>query len=107
MSFEEIASLFLGYNVTYANDVIRMNGRRFPEWGDNFTGKVTDYLGNTSRVTEPYSLALYPMSKTVNDTASSDNLANMHYALENNPNVNTGHKLIYSGGVLDMGDIYV
>ena len=107
MSFDEIASLFLGYNVTYANDVIRMNGRRFPEWGDIFIGKVTDYLGNASRVTEPYSLALYPMSKTVNDTMSSDNLANMSYALENNPNVNTGHKLIYSGGVLDMDGIYV
>lgn len=106
MSFDEISSLFLGYNVTYANDVIRMNGRRFPEWGDIFTGKVTDYLGNVSRVTEPFSLALYPMSKTVNDTSSSDNATNMRYALENNSNVNTGHKLIYSGGVMELGDIY-
>lgn len=107
MTFDEIANLFLGYNVTYANDVIRMNGRRFPEWSDIFSGKVTDYLGNVSRVTEPYSLALYPMSKTVNDTSSSDNAANMRYAVENNPNVNIENKIIYSGGVLDMGDIYV
>lgn len=104
-SFDDIASLFLGYNVTYAHDVLLMNGRRFPEWGDVFTGRVTDYLGNVARVTEPYSLALYPMSKTVNDTSTSENAVNMKYALQNNPNVNIENKLIYSGGILDFEDI--
>ena len=42
------------------------------------------------------------MSKTVNDTSSPENAVNMRYALANNPNVNTGRKLIYSKGVLDM-----
>lgn len=104
-SFEEIASLFLGYNVTYANDVIKLNGRRFPEWGETTFEKVTDYLGETSLVAEPSSLALYPMSKTVNDTSSAENLVNSRYAKANNPNVNLDSKLICSKGVLDYAEI--
>lgn len=105
-SFADVSNLFLGYNVTFANDVIRMNGRKFPEWGETVYRRVTDYLGNTSTVAEPAALALYPMTKTVNDTNSAENATNMIYALENNPDVNTGAKLVYSCGVLDLEDIY-
>ena len=101
-SFSDVCDLFLGYNVTFANDVIRMNGRRFPEWGETHFAKVTDYKGDTAMVAEPAALALYPMSKTVNDTSSIDNFENMRYALANNPDVNIGRKLVYSGGILDM-----
>lgn len=101
-SFEDICNLFLGYNVTFANDVIKLNGRRFPEWGEGVFLKVTDYKGKTATVAEPCALALYPMTKTVNDTSSAENLANMAYALQNNPNVNTGLKLICSGGIVDL-----
>ena len=103
--FNEICNIFLGYNVTFSNDVIRMNARKFPEWGDVFTDYVTDYLGNTSRVLEPESLALYPMSKTINDTRSSENSVNMRYALQNNPDVSTVQLIVYSGGILEMEDI--
>ena len=106
MPFEDISSLFLGYNVTYANDVIRANARKFPEWGEVFSESVTDYLGNTSYVAEPAAMALYPMSKTVNDTSSAENAVNMSYAITNNPNVNTGHKMIYSGGVIDFSEVF-
>ena len=106
-SFSDVCNLFLGYNVTFANDVIKMNGRRFPEWGETVFHKVVDYLGNTATVAEPAALALYPMTKTVNDTTSADNFENMFYALENNPDVNTTRKLVYSQGVLDMeGEFY-
>ena len=104
-SFDDICSLFLGYNVTYANDVIKMNGRKFPEWGETVFLKVRDYLGEVSTVAEPASLALYPMSKTVNDTLSPENAVNSVYALANNANVNIDSKLIYSGGVIDYDEI--
>lgn len=104
-TFEDIASLFLGYNVTYASDVIKLNGRRFPAWGETTFDKITDYNGNTSLVAEPSSLALYPMSKTVNDTSSAENLVNSRYAKANNPNVNLDSKLICSKGVLDYAEI--
>ena len=101
--YEDICNLFLGYNVTLANDIIKMNGRRFPEWGSMFFDKVTDYLGVTSSVCEPSALALYPMGKTINDTMSADNRNNMSFALANNQNVNTTHKLVTSSGVIDLG----
>ena len=101
-SFEDVCNLLLGYNVTYANDLIRMNARKFPEWGEVAYMKLTDYLGNTSTVAEPKALALYPMTKTVNDTSSRENALNSRYALKNNPNVNLDRKLVFSKGVLDM-----
>lgn len=99
-SFSEVCDLFLGFNVTYANDVIRLNARSFPEWGDVFYEKVTDYLGNTYQVAEPAALALYPMSKTINDTNNADNRNNLVFALENRPSVNVEMAMIHSGGVL-------
>lgn len=107
-SFADICNVFLGYNVTYAHDIIRLNGRRFPEWGEHAYLDVTDYQGNRSKVAEPCALALYPMAKTINDTASADNAANMECALCNNPNVSTVRKMIFAGGVaeLDIGGIF-
>lgn len=102
MAFPEICDVFLGYNVTYAHDIIKLNGRRFPEWGAQAMLEVTDYDGNVSRVVEPCALALYPMAKTVNDTSSPDNEVNMEHALRNRPSVNTERKMIYSGGVLEL-----
>ena len=89
VSFDDVCSLMLGYNVTYAHSVIRLNARSFPEWGAGFFDTVEDYKGNVARVAEPAALALYPMSKTVNDTRNIENRENMRYALENNGNVNT------------------
>lgn len=103
MTFEDICNIYLGYNVTYAYDTIKLNARSFPDWGDMVYEPITDYLGNTSKVAEPAALALYPMSKTVNDTANPENRENLKYALTNNPDVNTERKLIFSGGILDIG----
>lgn len=104
-SFSDVSNLFLGYNVTFANDVIKMNGRKFPEWGELVYQQVVDYLGKTCTVAEPASLALYPMTKTINDTASFENFVNSGYAQDNNPAVNMNHKLVFSGGVLDLDDL--
>ena len=105
MGFEDICNLFLGYNVTYAHDVIKLNGRKFPTWNTCTFNRITDYLGNVSTVVEPHALTLYPMAKTVNDTKRDENAINCEIALRNNPSVNTSNKLIWSGGVLDLGGI--
>lgn len=105
-SFGQICDLFLGYNVTFANDVIKLNARKFPEWGDTFFDDVTDYQGHTCTVAEPNALALYPMSKTINDDTSNDNRTNMAYALGNRPSVNVSCKLVCADGVLDMEEVF-
>lgn len=79
-----------------------MNARKFPEWGSDLYLKVKDYQGNTCMVAEPNALAIYPMSKTINDTHSADNAINLRYAINNNPNVNIASKLIYSGGMIEL-----
>ncbi|MBR2679653.1 MAG: hypothetical protein IKE23_02670, partial [Exiguobacterium sp.] len=88
MSYSEICSLMLGYNVTYAHSVIRLNARSFPEWGAAYVGSVRDYLGKETKVYEPAALCLYPMSKTVNDTRNFENRINGEIAKANNPNIN-------------------
>ena len=105
MTFAQVCNLYLGYNVTYAHDVIKLNGRKFPIWNTCTHNRITDYLGNESIVVEPHALTLYPMAKTVNDTRRDDNRINRDYAMRNNPSVNTSDKLIWSGGVLDLGGI--
>ena len=102
-SFSDVCNLFLGYNVTFAYDTIKLNARKFPEWGEVFADRVTDVNGRNTYVAEPMALALYPMSKTVNDTSSAENRVNMRYALANNPNVNTSPKLVTARGVISFG----
>lgn len=102
MSYEQVCNVFLGYNVTFANSVIKLNARTFPTWCENVFERVTDYNDVTSTVAEPAALALYAMSKTINDTTSADNRENLVYALRNNPDVNTTNKLVNSFGILDM-----
>lgn len=105
MAFSEVCDIFLGYNVTYANDIIRLNARAFPEWGSMVYEDIEDYRGERSKVAEPAALALYPMGKTINDTASAENRANMAYAKQNNPDVNTNRLMVFSGGIIDMGEV--
>lgn len=101
-SFADVVNVFLGFNVTYAYDVLRLNGRTFPQWADGVMLDITDYRGETSRVVQPAALALNPMAKTINDTSIPENAVNMAQAIQNNPDVSTTRKLIYAGGVLDL-----
>lgn len=107
MSYSEVCSLMLGYNVTYAHSVIRLNARSFPEWGSAYVSSVTDYLGRVAKVYEPAALCLYPMSKTVNDTRNFENRINGEIAKANNPNINTEPVVISRSGdkflVVEMG----
>lgn len=104
-SFSDICNLLLGYNVTLAHDVIRMNGRNFPSWGETFFGRVTDYKGDTYTVSEPAALALYPMSKTINDTSTYENAVNCRIAERNNPDINKENVIVTARGVIDAKEI--
>lgn len=95
--FGQIVDLCLGYDISLAYDLIRLNQRAFPEWGSMFVGTVTDYLGNVSRVAEPRALAIYPMSKLINSTAVEANRDNLAIALRNRPSVNHDSKLLTWG----------
>lgn len=108
-SFAEICNVFLGYNVTFAYDVLKLNGRTFPQWGDGVFLEVTDYLGNVSKVAQPSALALHPMAKTINDTHTTENATNMLIAQRNNPEVNVTRKMVYAGGVmgLNLKEVFV
>lgn len=105
-SFSDVCNLMLGYNVTFANDVIKLNGRKFPEWGETFYDYVQDENGRKTLVCEPAALALYPMSKTVNDTGNDENAQNSIIAKENNPLVNIEDKLVYSKGVINLSEVW-
>ena len=104
--FTDICNLFLGYNVTFANDLLKMNARKFPEWGDLVIEQITDYQGNATKVIEPCALALYPMTKTINNTKFTDNAINMRYALRNNPFVNSSSKIITKTGIIDCEGVF-
>ena len=104
-SYQETCNKLLGYNVTYAHDVTGLNARKFPEWGETVFETVTDYLGNSSKIAEPAALALYPMSKTINDTSNGENNVNLSYAIVNNPDVNTKPLLICQDGFVSVSEL--
>lgn len=106
MSFGEITDVFLGYNVTFASDVLRLNMRRFPEWGGMVAKRVTDADGETAFVAEPAAMALHPMSKTVNDTSNGENATNLKYARANRESVNQTRKLVTAIGIVDVEGVF-
>lgn len=101
-SYENVCNILLGYNVTYSHDVTGLNARKFPEWGDTIFEHITDYLGNKVLVCEPSALAIYPMSKTINDTSNPENAINLTYAKANNNRVNIDPILICKDGFVRL-----
>lgn len=96
--FGTVCDLMLGYNVTFAYDLIELNGRFFPEWGNTISMRVIDYKGKTSRVAEPAALALFPMSKTINSLDVQANRSNYEIALQNRSSVNSDYRVLYWRG---------
>lgn len=89
MTFEQVASVAIGYNVTIHDSITKLNARIHPKkLGEYVELDVTDYLGNTAHVKAPAALALFPSVKTLGDTTTRENLCNSKIALQNNPNVN-------------------
>ena len=104
-TFADVCDTFLGYNVTYAHDITGLIARAFPKWGSLYVDEVTDYQGHSSKVAEPSALCLYPMAKTVNDTANAENANNMRCALRNRPQVNIESVIITLDDVKRIGDM--
>ena len=92
--------MVLGYNATIAYDLIRLHDRRFPEWGEIVFADVTDYNGVISRVSECAALALYPMSKIINNTRNAENYQNCLQAIKNDSNINDEPVLITERGFI-------
>ena len=89
LSFDEIASLAIGYNVTIHPNITKLNARVHPaQFGEWYEGDVVDYLGNKAHVRAPAALALHPGVKTIGDTCIFDNNLNMEIAKRNNPDLN-------------------
>lgn len=99
MEFGDITDILLGYNVTISHDLTGLNARKFPEWGEIVSKRVTDYRGRETLVVEPSALALYPMPKTIGSTSFKDNRANLQYAARNRPSVNTSPAIVSSSGI--------
>lgn len=104
-TFGEIVDIFLGYNVTYTNDLTELNARSFPHWATLYDDSVTDYRGHTAQVIEPASLCLYPMAKVVNDTQNPVNRGNLVRALANRPSVNREPLMLFRDTIVNTKDL--
>lgn len=94
-SFEEVASVILGYNTTIDFSIIHFNERTAPEWGSRFIGEIVDYKGVKHNVNAPAALALYPSAKTIGDTSTKDNARNVVHALNNNSGLDDRPKTLF------------
>lgn len=105
-SFDEIASLVLGYNTTFDNSVCHALGRTQPKVTDMFDEDVTDYLGNTEHVTAPMAIALYDTDRTVGDDIKYTNACNISYLKKHGRSVyDKPHKVCYDGHpYVEIGD---
>ena len=88
MTFAEVASLAVGYNVTIDHSITKLNARIHPQWGELSHDAITDCNGNSSIVEAPRALALFPAPKTIGDTTTAENAVNCAIARVNNPLVN-------------------
>lgn len=100
LSIETVANDYIGYNATITPDLTGLNQHAIPDWGAIFSDYVTDYTGIRSFVTEPASICIYPMAKTIGDTDTYENAMNCSIAMQNNPDLNIDARIIYTGGIL-------
>lgn len=104
-SFGDVCDRFLGYNTTFANDILALFARSFPKWGDFVDLEIEDYLGNVTKVKEPSVLCLYPMAKTINDTNIRDNLNNQKIAIKNRKSLCIDPAIITTKEIIKVSDL--
>lgn len=78
---DDVLPSVFGYNVIVDNSVCHALQRTSPSALDVFDADVTDYMGNTARVTAPEAVALYPVSRALGETdmpVNAENVAYMH-----------------------------
>jgi len=74
MSFEYLATTFVGYNIYITHGITGLNQRKLPKWA-TFDDETL----------EPHAVYIYPMTKVIGDTRNKDNNVNYEYARLNNP----------------------
>lgn len=87
-TFDDVAALAIGYNVTIDHTITKLNVRLHPRFGEMVKADVEDHLGKVCEVRAPAALALFPGSKTIGDTQTPENARNSKIAIENNPKIN-------------------
>lgn len=98
-TFEQVAPNVLGYNIFVANSISHSLQKRRPEVVDRFIGDVTDYLGVTSHVDVPQSIALYPSGRWLGETIKRASVENLQW-LRRTQHVDTRERWIeYVDGV--------
>lgn len=78
-TFEEIAPLVLGYGTQIDPRICHALQRTQPHPFAAVDFDVTDYAGETQRVTAPEAIALYPVWRVLGDTSKFTNLATVQY----------------------------
>lgn len=78
-TFEEIAPVFLGYDVEYDNSICHSLQKSRPEPWARFAGNVTDYAGKISYVDCYESIALYDAPRILGETGKRVNYENVEY----------------------------
>lgn len=83
MPFDDVANLFIGYNVNITHNITGLNQRKLPEW-------------NTwnDQWKQPCAIYIYPMTKIIGNTDTIENYINVQIATRNNPCVNTTPTII-------------
>jgi hypothetical protein len=96
---EEVLKMCVGYNVYISNEISHaLEGYR-PDARDRLNRNVTDYLGNEAYITAHESVALYPISRVLGDTAKFSNSQNIKYLKEK-----YGREVIDYERVLELDD---
>lgn len=78
-SFEQIAKNVLGYNVFIQNSVSHSLQKSRPDVKERYMGKVKDYMGNTSYVNAPASIALYPSGRWLGEETKRASFENLRW----------------------------
>lgn len=79
----EVFQKVLGFNTFVSHDISHTLEHKRPKPSDVFDGYVTDYLGNTTRVTAHRSVALYPAGRWLGETLKHTNALSVGYLEKN------------------------
>lgn len=92
--FEETAPQALGWGVRVAYPVCHALERTRPEPWERFEMDVTDYNGDTDRVSAYRSIALYPSSRVLGDVSQATNGRSVDFLRAMGRDVETGERVI-------------
>lgn len=92
--FGDVVINGIGYNTIIDNRISHFLQRVAPKGEKTFTGRITDYRGNTYDVVAPHSIALYEADRTIGDTSKLTNYFNECWQEMHGRHLNTTVKRI-------------